>query len=739
MVRIKRTFSPRKVFGGLAIMGGVFGMFFPWLWPLDAAQTVLFLHSLFLWYLPDLWPFTLYFELVERLLGMLKTIALWNVQFDPGVLRLAWHAIQDGMIVGLMFDLTVALQLAIPAALLWTGCRGVQGVWALRRLLRLRGLLRSWLRFRRFREQLRQRFTSPRVEKALAWAERALLPYPASVRHHLPHTGGLMEHSFEVCFKALQVAEGAGLDAEEKELLLVAALLHDAGKSELYVLQGTLCRWEGEGGLWGLARFLLTGREPFKWMRIPGVKDDHPERGARIAAELFEDDDRIFAARLSGIIRSHHEAAKPKDRVLEVLIKADREMTGEEMMELKGAVAESMVGVIRGFTPNAFVEGRVMMVYTPDIPDVLFVNSFMLRDKLVETLEQIGYLVSRRRLYSNVEVMDKIIWETAKELGLRKDLPGVSGRDELVYLALGRKTFKMLPLDVAKIFSPEEVKRFPVYPYEVTLLPAGGAESPGVGNPAGTPRVGPGPRVFRKQISSEPTEGEGRPQLEAESSRSPEDQEAEDVSEAHERNPEGRGGAEKKDPSSTREGKRKAAPRARREPERRKRESEAPRRSGASRRQRGKEGEEEFPLPDEAEIGRWQQEVARAAEEEDYAWELFRRLRWKEGVRCPYCGSDQIRTKGTKKKGARVYNCRECGRRFSDLSGTGLAGLRMSLCKVFQMIMQIHLGRSEGEICRDLHFSGVRRVRQLASRLRSTAELQEVLRTLWPKGEPPHK
>ena len=106
-------------------------------------------------------------------------------------------------------------------------------------------------------------------------------------------------------------------------------------------------------------------------------------------------------------------------------------------------------------------------------------------------------------------------------------------------------------------------------------------------------------------------------------------------------------------------------------------------------------------------------------------------------MRCPYCGSDRVGARGKKKKGAGVYNCRECGRRFSDLSGTGLAGLRMSLCKVFQMIMQIHLGRSEGEICRDLRFSGVRRVRQLASRLRSTAELQEVVRALWPKGEPP--
>jgi predicted RNA-binding Zn-ribbon protein involved in translation (DUF1610 family) len=50
--------------------------------------------------------------------------------------------------------------------------------------------------------------------------------------------------------------------------------------------------------------------------------------------------------------------------------------------------------------------------------------------------------------------------------------------------------------------------------------------------------------------------------------------------------------------------------------------------------------------------------------------EYLRKKRWKEGVKCPYCGSLKIWVDGYTRKGARKYECRECGRYFNDLTGT---------------------------------------------------------------------
>jgi transposase-like protein len=40
------------------------------------------------------------------------------------------------------------------------------------------------------------------------------------------------------------------------------------------------------------------------------------------------------------------------------------------------------------------------------------------------------------------------------------------------------------------------------------------------------------------------------------------------------------------------------------------------------------------------------------------------------GVKCPYCGSLRIWADGYTRKGARKYECRECGRYLNDLTGT---------------------------------------------------------------------
>jgi transposase-like protein len=57
-------------------------------------------------------------------------------------------------------------------------------------------------------------------------------------------------------------------------------------------------------------------------------------------------------------------------------------------------------------------------------------------------------------------------------------------------------------------------------------------------------------------------------------------------------------------------------------------------------------------------------------------YELVRRLRWPEGVRCPHCDSAQIVKQGRDETQPerRRYECRACGRRFDDLTDTIFAG-----------------------------------------------------------------
>lgn len=312
-----------------------------------------------------------------------------------------------------------------------------------------------------------------RAEQALRWLERHALPFPASISHHQARTGGLFFHSLDVAEKALELAESHELNPQDREVLVCAALLHDVGKTRLLAYQGPTTRWEGEGGTRGFFRFLKKPDfGPRKWIRIGARGEDHARLGAEIAArEVFPpDEDRIFVSRVTHLVREHHSEDPGNSTVFRLLIEADRVMTGEEQNELKELVRENLRGVVRSFVPNLPVDGKVMLIWTPDLPDVLFVNSFYLRDKLLEYVREFGFTVPQRTLFKKVGTMDQVIWEVVEEEGWRKDLPGVSSRDRLVRVRLGKVEFKLLPLAVEKFFSKEEIERFPPYGYKIALV-----------------------------------------------------------------------------------------------------------------------------------------------------------------------------------------------------------------------------------------------------------------------------
>jgi transposase-like protein len=61
---------------------------------------------------------------------------------------------------------------------------------------------------------------------------------------------------------------------------------------------------------------------------------------------------------------------------------------------------------------------------------------------------------------------------------------------------------------------------------------------------------------------------------------------------------------------------------------------------------------------------------------ETQCYETIRRLRWSVGVYCPHCDRECVIKRGshTNQPERNRYECKACGKRFDDLTGTVLAG-----------------------------------------------------------------
>ncbi|MBR3480064.1 MAG: HD family phosphohydrolase [Prevotella sp.] len=84
--------------------------------------------------------------------------------------------------------------------------------------------------------------------------EQGFFKAPASTKFHLNYEGGLLEHSMNVCDMALELREvmirkKEGLrDLLPKESVIIAALLHDVCKADIY--KPAVKRQKNEHGVW---------------------------------------------------------------------------------------------------------------------------------------------------------------------------------------------------------------------------------------------------------------------------------------------------------------------------------------------------------------------------------------------------------------------------------------------------------------------------------------------------------
>lgn len=74
---------------------------------------------------------------------------------------------------------------------------------------------------------------------------------------------------------------------------------------------------------------------------------------------------------------------------------------------------------------------------------------------------------------------------------------------------------------------------------------------------------------------------------------------------------------------------------------------------------------------------------------EEQCYETIRQLRWSDKVRCPHCDSEQIikRGKHSHQIARSRYECKACGKRFDDLTGTVLAGHHQSLSTWIMLVL----------------------------------------------------
>ncbi|MCS7312445.1 MAG: transposase [Acidobacteria bacterium] len=85
--------------------------------------------------------------------------------------------------------------------------------------------------------------------------------------------------------------------------------------------------------------------------------------------------------------------------------------------------------------------------------------------------------------------------------------------------------------------------------------------------------------------------------------------------------------------------------------------------------------------------------------------EWLRRFRWPDGqVRCPHCGSDQVRAylSSSHRRVVSTYRCRSCRRRFNDKTGTVFAQTRLPMTRWLTAAWLIELGAGRRSLQRYL-------------------------------------
>lgn len=84
-------------------------------------------------------------------------------------------------------------------------------------------------------------------------------------------------------------------------------------------------------------------------------------------------------------------------------------------------------------------------------------------------------------------------------------------------------------------------------------------------------------------------------------------------------------------------------------------------------------------------------------------YEMLRRVRWPNGIICPFCGRSHVTTHSRFERTRRQrYLCLTCRRTFTDLTGTPLARTNLPLGTWLLCLRLIGQGRTTSELAKEL-------------------------------------
>ncbi len=108
-------------------------------------------------------------------------------------------------------------------------------------------------------------------------------------------------------------------------------------------------------------------------------------------------------------------------------------------------------------------------------------------------------------------------------------------------------------------------------------------------------------------------------------------------------------------------------------------------------------------------------------------YDMVRKIRWKNGIVCPYCGSKEISKYGRSSKKSQRYKCKNCEKLFNDLTKTIFDHHKFPINEMFYILGNIPY-KSTKEISEELG-------RDYKSVLNFVHEVQELSSRFAPKLE----
>ncbi len=121
---------------------------------------------------------------------------------------------------------------------------------------------------------------------------------------------------------------------------------------------------------------------------------------------------------------------------------------------------------------------------------------------------------------------------------------------------------------------------------------------------------------------------------------------------------------------------------------------------------------------------------AKAEFDEAWCYEMLRRIRWPDGIICPFCGRGRVTTHSKSvRTPRRRYLCLGCRQTFTDLRGTPFARTNLPMGKWLVCLRLLRHGQTTADLARVLNVKWDTAV-QLQRRLRVALTHPGIVRQL---------